>query len=79
MRKLLTSVLLLVLALVIASPALAQSSTVTLWADNSNINAGNVTVSIDGDNLVITYQTTDGGPVNRCVKMVRQQRAPPPD
>ncbi|MBI2832286.1 MAG: hypothetical protein HYX79_08525 [Chloroflexi bacterium] len=63
MKKLLIAALIIVSMFgVIAVPATSQTplSEVTLWADNLNVNAGNVTVAVDGDTLVVTYSTVDG-------------------
>ena len=63
MKKILiTAASIVVMLGIMASPVAAQTpvASVTFWADNMNINAGSVDVSVDGDTLTVDIQTIDG-------------------
>lgn len=63
MKKLVIFALsILSLLAIIATPVAAQTSLadVTLWADNMNINAGNVTITGEGGVLTVTFNAIDG-------------------
>ena len=60
MKHLLVAALTLVCLLGAFASSAAAQETITLWADNMNTNSGNVTISIDGDTLSVSYDTTDG-------------------
>jgi hypothetical protein len=68
MKKFLMAVLACVFMIgIIAVPTSAVQTVpanVTLWADNLNINAGDLAVETDGNNLIITFNTEDGWVMN---------------